>query len=106
MAKTKEPDYKVLCTKYKFDLDARFDGETGFIYFEGGRCFWRIDGGSFDVRESWGSPDEKTSRRIFQVLAAWEQFLKAKRDDAATAAGLVAVSEIAPVPLTASEETS
>lgn len=85
MGKKTEPAYKTLLAKYRMELDARYDGDTGFIYFEGGRAFFAVKDGELDVRESWGEPSQTQAQRIYIVLGAWLEFLKQKKTDGQTA---------------------
>lgn len=75
-------DLSSLLTRYKMSIDPRYDGTTGFIYFEGGRAFFCVDkAGELDVRESWGEPTQKQAQRIFEVLGAHLESLKQKTDE-------------------------
>lgn len=85
MAKTKESEYKKLLTRYEMELDARYDGDTGFIYFKGGRAFFAVKDGELDVRESWGEPTQRQAQQIYHVLTAWLEYLKQKKSDGETA---------------------
>ena len=70
-------DLSKLLAKYKMSIDPRFDGTTGFIYFEGGRAFFAVDkDGELGVSESWGEPTQKQAQRIFEVLGAHIESLK------------------------------
>ena len=77
-------DLSKLLASYKMSIDARYDGTTGFIYFEGGRAFFAVKNGELDVRESWGEPTQKQAQRIFQVLYAHLEGLKQKTSEDAT----------------------
>ena len=76
-------DLSKLLAKYKMSIDARYDGTTGFIYFEGGRAFFCVVDGELDVRESWGEPTQKQAQRIFEVLGAHLEALKSREDSTA-----------------------